>query len=83
LREPDTRAQWFLEPVIERRRAAGVILEAGQCYGYRMLPILGGNYDGENREAMSAAGHLGFTGYMHEKIKNLPDGTQIKINFTD
>jgi hypothetical protein len=83
LREPKNREQWLLEPVILRLRAAGVRLGSGECYGYKILPVLGGDYHGDNRVPMTAKGHLGFTGYLHEKIKDLPDGTQITLKWVD
>ena len=74
--------EWLLAPVIESLRSDGVQLASGQCYGYRTLPVLGGAYDGENRFPVSAHKHVGFTGYVHNKIKNLPDGTKVSLKWT-
>jgi hypothetical protein len=75
--------EWLLAPVIERLRNDGMQLTFGQCYGYRTLPVLGGAYDGENRFPVPAHKHIGFTGYVHNKIKDLPDGTKISLKWTD
>jgi len=73
--------EWLLAPVIERLRSSGKILGPGQCYGFRIPPVVGGAYDGENRVAIAATEHFGFTGHLHGKLKDLPDGTQIKLEW--
>jgi hypothetical protein len=78
----ENRINWFLEPVIDRLRAAGIVLAEGQCYGYTTLPILGGAYEGDNRVPIPVKEHLGLTGHIHKQIKDLPDGTQIRLKFT-
>ncbi len=83
LTQEASQTEWLLAPIIERLCGSGVTLEAGQCYGYRTLPVLGGAYDGDNRFPVSARSHVGFTGYVHNKIKDLPDGTQVKLKWTD
>jgi hypothetical protein len=83
LLQETNQTEWLLAPVIERLRCDGVLLTSGQCYGYENLPVLGGAYDGENRFPVSAHEHVGFTGYVHNKIKDLPDGTKISLKWTD
>jgi hypothetical protein len=83
LTDEANQAEWLLAPVIDRLRSSGVLLAAGQCYGYETLPVLGGTYDGENRFPVPVQEHLGFTGYVHHKIKDLPDGTKISLKWTD
>jgi len=64
-------------------RASELRLRAGECYGYRVPPVLGGDYHGDNRVPISAREHLGFCGYIQNQIKELPDGTQVKLKWTD
>ena len=73
--------KWLLAEVVEALRSKGVSLGPGQCYGFCMLAVLGGAYDGDNRVAVTAREHFGFTGYLHGQIKDLPDGTQVKLKW--
>jgi hypothetical protein len=77
------QTEWLLAPVIEQLHSVGILLAPGQCYGYRTLPVLGGAYDGDNRMPVSARSHVGFMGYVHHKIKNLPEGTPISLKWVD
>jgi hypothetical protein len=35
---------WLMIPLVDQLVAAGIILEHGQCYGFKVPPILGGEY---------------------------------------
>ena len=54
-------------------------LKPGQVYSFAMLPIYGGTYDVKNMGPVDLYEHYELTGTIHYKIKDLPDGTQIKI----
>jgi hypothetical protein len=56
-------------------------LKPGQVYSYNLLPILGGLYDEINMFPLDIYEHFGLTGEIHNKIRNMPDGTGIKIEF--
>ncbi len=58
-------------------------LKPGQVYSYNLLPILGGIYDETNMFPLEIYEHFGLTGEIQNKIKNLPDGTRIKIEFEE
>ena len=75
--------EWLLASVVEELRSSGKVLGPGECYGFCMPAVLGGAYNGDNRVAVSAQEHFGFTGYLHGKMKDLPDGTQVRLKWTD
>jgi hypothetical protein len=75
--------EWLHAHVVEALRDNGVLLGPGQCYGFCMPAVLGGAYDGDNRVAVTAREHFGFTGYLHGKMKDLPDGTQVRLKWVD
>lgn len=75
------QVEWLLAPVVEGLLGNGMLLAQGECYGYRILPALGGTYDGENRVPVSVREHIGFSGHVHHKIKDLPDGTQVELKW--
>ena len=55
--------------------------------GRRLIPsipfVLGGDYMLENLNAADAVKGMKFRGFLAGKIKDLPDGTQIQLRFTD
>ena len=61
---------------LETRKAK---LKPGQVYSYAMLPIYGGTYDVKNMGPIDLYEHYELTGTIHYKIKDLPDGTPIKL----
>jgi hypothetical protein len=75
----DNGAEWLLSPLIDQLLEAGKVLLVGQCFAFRVLPILGGSYSAENMVPMSAAGWYGFSGYAHGQIKDLPEGAQVSF----
>ena len=48
--ESDNADRWFAIPLIDRLVAAGMRPGPGQCYGFKIPPILGGTYDDANFE---------------------------------
>ena len=73
----DSGAEWLLSPVIDQLLEAGAPLSPDQCFGFKVMPILGGTYTPDNMVPMSAISWYGFSGYVHHQIKALPEGTQV------
>jgi hypothetical protein len=53
------------------------------CLGFKIPAVAGGSFAPENRYFLSITEHFSFTGYFHEQIVNLPDGSQIQFQVTD
>ncbi|WP_169787963.1 T6SS immunity protein Tdi1 domain-containing protein [Caldimonas brevitalea] len=79
----DAGAEWFLAPVVDQLLAEGKLLAEGQCFAFKVLPILGGTYAAENMVPMSAAEWYGFSGHVHHQIKDLPEGTSMSFKISD
>jgi T6SS immunity protein Tdi1, C-terminal len=75
----DNANQWLMIPLIDRLVAAGMTIQSGYCYGYLQPPILGGDYTVANTVVLPIEQY--FAGYaaIHEQIKDLPDGTEVRI----
>jgi hypothetical protein len=69
-------------PFVDQCVAAGMILSPNQCYGYKIPPILGGEYDLENFIRIGIAEHYAFHGDLHQQTKGFPDGTRAKLVIT-
>ncbi len=61
----------------------GLMLKPNQVYSYTKLPILGGNYDAQNMYPLNIYEHYTLTGEIHNKFKDLPDGTHLSIIVTE
>jgi hypothetical protein len=77
--EGDNANDWLLIPLVDELEAAGITLGPGQCYSYLEIPVLGGSYSTSNVKVLSLEDHLKALGPIHEKIKDLPDGTVAKF----
>lgn len=77
--DEDNANVWFMIPLIDRLIAAGLTLGEGQCYSYKQPPLIGGDYTVENTCVLDIATHYAFYGMMHRQMKDLPDGTPVRI----
>jgi hypothetical protein len=72
---------WFLPLLVEKLIIAGKTLKENEVYSYKKLPVIGGEYIVDNIDPTDMSVHFAFTGQICEQIKDLPDGTKIKIKF--
>jgi len=70
----------LLPNLVDKLNVDGITLNTGQVYSYLILPILGGAYDGSNIYPLEIYEHYNLTGEMHQKIRDLPEGTHVSIN---
>ncbi len=57
--------------------ATGKRLQPGQCFGYKVPPVLGGEVEPDNFEPTDLQVHFGILGQIHREVKDLPEGTPI------
>jgi len=77
--QPGVAEEWLMIPVVDQLVASGCVLGPGQCYSYKMLPILGGSYAPEGRALLPIREHFGAWGGLNRKVSDLPDGAEIQI----
>jgi hypothetical protein len=70
--------KWFSPQFIVQLKADGMDLSPGQCYGYKLPPVVGGSTELSNMEPTNLLLHFGLLGQLHRGVKNLPDGTPIR-----
>ena len=75
--------EWLMIPMVDRMIATGFALQSGQCYGFKISPVLGGEYDVENCAPITVWDYLGAHGTIHEQIQNLPDGATVELKVVD
>ena len=79
----DNASAWLMIPLIDDLVAADKSLRTGYCYGYLRNPVLGGDYTVDNAIVTPIPEHYGLNAEIHQQIKDLPNGAQITIEFTD
>ena len=77
--EGDNANEWLMIPLINNLVEAGKVLEPGRCYSFIIPPILGGEYTVENTATLHIAEHYGVYASIHNQIKDLPDGAQVRL----
>ena len=75
----DNANNWFLINLVDQCVAAGKVLKSNQCYGYKMPPILGGEYSVENTVPTDLAVHYSFLADIYRQTKDLPNGSRIRV----
>ena len=75
----ETANQWLMIPLIDHLVAAGKHVSPKRCYGYIIPPVLGGEYTAKNTSLISIDEHYSFHASVYEQIKDMPDGTAVKI----
>jgi len=71
---------WFMPGLVEQLHEAGKVPSPGQCYTYVRLPVfVEGKYEVANLNPVSAKEHFAFTADVHQQIKSLPNGAQVKL----
>jgi hypothetical protein len=77
--EGDNANHWLMIPLVGQLVAAGIHLLPGQCYGFKIPPVIGGEYTIENCAAISIPDYLGSTGSIHDQLRGVPDGAHVRL----
>lgn len=83
LRDPERRAEWLLEPIHEQLRGNGMNLKTGECYGWKLPPWLGGQFDIANIGIVPIGQLHGMYSDLYKQVKNLPDGSNVIIDIEE
>lgn len=77
-------AEWFLPPLVERLHVVGKIPNAGQCYGFNILPVFAeGKYNTDNMLVLPVREQVVGMAEIHRQLQDFPDGSQVRIDVTD
>ncbi|WP_242133009.1 T6SS immunity protein Tdi1 domain-containing protein [Aestuariivivens marinum] len=79
LKDNELVDEWFLIGLVEKLKEKGLELTDKHLYGYKKLPVLGGEYEPDNFELTDIEVHFELSGQIHKQIKDLPDGTKVNI----
>jgi hypothetical protein len=79
--EGDNANIWLMIPLIDQLAATGLRLNEGRCYSFLTPPVLGGEYNVKNAVTLPITEHYSLYASIHSQIKDLPDGTRVRIKF--
>jgi hypothetical protein len=83
IQRAEVAREWLMIPVVDQLVASGCVLAAGQCYSYKMLPVLGGSYAPEGRTVLPIREHFGGWGSIHRQLLNVPIGSKVRMEVTN
>jgi hypothetical protein len=81
--DSDNSGLWFGAALVDQLRAADKVLAPGECYCYRTLPMLGGEYVPDNFTVYSIVHHFRVWGPIHEQLRDLPDGATVEFKLVE
>jgi hypothetical protein len=81
--DDDNANDWLMIPLVDQMTQAGKMLKPGQCYSLVISPMLGGEYSVANSIIVDVAKHYSFHASIHKQIKDLPEGTQVRLVVTN
>lgn len=71
MQSADNRDQWFLPGFIISMQRAGVPRPAGQCYAYRIHPILGGELASSNLMLLDIEVWQAICSQIHQQVRDI------------
>jgi hypothetical protein len=77
--DPGNSDFWFGAVLVDQLRAAGKVLDPGECYSYLRLPMLGGEFEPANFRVYDVVRHFQVWGPIHEQLRSLPDGAHVEF----
>jgi hypothetical protein len=80
---PEFQTDWTVDSWVEAAESALGRLEKGQCYGFKIWPVLGGTYEVENMAIKSMMEWLAVSGDAARQIRDLPPGPQVRLDIRD
>lgn len=81
--DEDFQVDWLMTRLVEIARQQLGPLGEGQCYCLKIPAVVGGPYEASNFGAISLRELIDFAGNMAEQIKDLPDGTRIRLKIVN
>jgi hypothetical protein len=83
LADPENADLWLGGPLADQLAADGITRGPGECYSYKLLPVLGGEYDPSNFVVYDLVTHFRVWGPIHEQIRTLPDGATVEFRVSE
>ncbi|MEI9976980.1 MAG: DUF1851 domain-containing protein [Ignavibacteriota bacterium] len=76
---PHNANNWLMIPLVDQCVEHGILLQPGQCYGFKTPPLFGGEYAPVNVAPVDLVENYAFLCDMWAQTKDLPDGSPIRL----
>lgn len=80
LRTDEGQDRFLLAALAKEAERRGLVPSGSEVYGFTIPPVLGGALDADNVEVIDFAMSLNIAGQIHDQVRDLPPGTQIRIS---
>jgi len=77
LQDAEARDSLLFAGLVIGARDKGLMLESGECYDFKVAPVLGGQMGVDEMQKLSFVVKLHIAGQLHEQVKDLPPETRI------
>lgn len=77
LKTDDGKDHYLMPGLVDLAISRGLVLGAGECYMFKVPPVLNGPVNVDNLEKMEFRISLHLTGQIFTQVKNLPEGTNV------
>ena len=75
--QPAHATEWFATQMVGDLLQSGLRLARGQCFGYKLPPVLGGAWEPANFEPTDLSVHFSILGQVCRQVRDLPEGTPV------
>jgi hypothetical protein len=76
---PQNANNWLMIPLVDQCVKSGMSLQTGQCYGFKIPPLLGGEYEPDNITPVDLAQNYAFLADIWAQTKDLPGGALVRL----
>lgn len=77
--DDENATNWLMIPLVDQLVNAGIRLRTGECYAFKLPPVLGGQYSVDNCVPMDVTQYLGAYASIHRQLIGVPDGAEIVL----
>jgi hypothetical protein len=77
LKSEEGENHFYMAGFVERANREGMTLSSGECYDFKLNPVLGGPIEYDNVVKSSFVVSVHISGQIHQQVKDLPEGTKI------
>ena len=81
--DPEFLKDWYMRSLVEIARSKLGDLKDGYKYCLAIPGVLGGSYDGDNINTVPLDELIALSGDIGQQLKDLPDGSQVKLKVVD
>jgi hypothetical protein len=79
LNREENQNRWLMADWVGICRERGLLLSNGQCYGWKVAPVLGGKFEFDNIQVFDLLVYECIMGQIHRQLQGLPEGYVITV----